>query len=335
MKKLFTILLIGTCLLSITACSDEPAVEEQNQTVDISSTEENLHEETSQEDTFNAEEKNIDLEQSTSKEYGIADEINLDGEMFNVYKIDTYNNELYLLAQNNIATAPYSSYENDYEGSIVEDYINEYVDVLEDKGYVIKDSGIIDVDDLYNLGFEDSDTLSGLPYKLGNSLEFVNYEDTYWVGGYCEYETRSWAYRYEKLDTYSCSNDECGIRPVIIIDPAEVDKVLPTVDADLKIEEIVNSDCAWICEGGLYNKYDVYYFDCENMIFKNIFESSELTQTNEFNMKFTDNNSVQIDGLRMNYEAPAELTIVDENTLRIRFINSTYDDDDEYLIKVK
>lgn len=102
-------------------------------------------------------------------------------------------------------------------------YVNRFVDDLEDGGVAIKLSGIIDKDDLYDLGFRHSDELSGLPYRCENVPEFVKYEDKYWVGGYCKYETRSWAYSYETLDTQPCE-DEYGVRPVIVIEPSELDK---------------------------------------------------------------------------------------------------------------
>ncbi len=85
-------------------------------------------------------------------------------------------------------------------------------------------------------------------YEEGNS---------YWVGGYCKYETRSWAYSYETLDTQPCE-DEYGVRPVIVVEPSELDKTFQDVDSDLMIREIVDSDCKWTSEGGIENPYDSF-----------------------------------------------------------------------------
>ncbi len=170
-----------------------------------------------------------DIKKNLSEKYNIGEEVNLYGTNFNIYKINDEDNELYLLAKNNIATTPFSDNEhsgynpNVYEDSLVEDYVNEFVDDLEDKGLHIKSSGIIDKEDLYELGFEHSKGLSGLPYRYKGDLKFVKSEDEYWVGGYCKYQTRSWVYKYGILDTESC-DDEYGIRPIIVISPSEVDE---------------------------------------------------------------------------------------------------------------
>lgn len=161
-----------------------------------------------------------------SAKYNIGDEVKFGDVAFNIYKIDDTNNELYLMAQNTVATTKFSSYDNDYEGSLVEGYVDEFVDNLEDKGLVIKSSGIIDKEDLYELGFDHSDGLSGRPYKYSDdSPEFITYTDDFWVGGYCKYDTYSWAYSYKNLDTYKCEN-EYGVRPIIVIEPSEIDKSL-------------------------------------------------------------------------------------------------------------
>lgn len=162
-----------------------------------------------------------------SDKYNIGKEVELGGVEFNIYKVDDDNEELYLLAKNNIAITPFSddehsgSYPHSYEGSLVEDYVDEFVDGLENNGVKIKASGLIEKDDLFNLGFEHSDGLSGLPYRCNDVPEFVKNEDNYWVGGYCKYQTRCWVYQYESLDTQSC-DDEYGVRPVIVVEPSEI-----------------------------------------------------------------------------------------------------------------
>lgn len=313
MKKYLIILMI--CIFCLAGCSEKKSAEKDVQTEETSIRED------------------AQIKEILSEKYSIGDEVELCGVKFNIYKINDDNNELYLLAQSNIATTIFSDGEHNYEGSLVEGYVNRFVDDFEDKGVVIKASGIIDKDDLYELGFIHSDGLSGLPYKYGDTPEFVNYEDKYWVGGYCKYETRSWAYSYGLLDTQSC-DDEYGVRPIIVVEPSEINKQIQEVGSDLTIKEIVDSDCMWICEGGIGNPYDRYYFDCKNKLFINTFESSELNETLEFSMEFIDEKTIQIGGFRRMYEIPAELTIVDTDKLRIRFLDDKYNDGDYFLKKI-
>lgn len=272
------------------------------------------------------------------EKYSIGDEVELGGEKFNIYKIDDNNSELYLLAQSNVADTVFSDddrsykYQHDYEGSLVEGYVNKFVDTLEDKGYNIKASGIIDKDDLYELGFKHSDGLSGLPYRVDDAPEYVTYVDNFWVGGYCKYETMSWVYCYETLDTQSC-DDEYGVRPIIVVDPSELDRQVQSVDPNLTIQEIVDSECAWISEGGIHNPYDRFYFDCVNLTFTNVFESSELSRTDEYIMSFIDERTIQVDGLMRGYAYPAEITIVSEEKLRVRFLDDSLNEGDYFLVK--
>ena len=279
----------------------------------------------------------VPVEESNSKEYSIGDEVDLGGIKFNVYKINEGSNELYLLAQNSFATTPFSDtdreqkYMHDYEGSLVEGYVNEFVDGLEDKGLVIKDSGIIYKDDLIELGF-DTDGLNGTRYKINDTLDFITVDDHFWVGGYSKYNTYAWTCSYGIIENQPCE-DEYGVRPIIVIESSEIGKQLQEVDSNLTIKEIVDSDSAWTSEGGIHNPYDLFYFDCENMTFTNVFESSELSQTSEFAMEFLDDKTIQVDGLMRGYEYPAEITIVNANKLRIRFVDNEYNDGDYFLNK--
>ena len=158
-----------------------------------------------------------------SSQYNIGQEITLGEEKFNIYKIDDNKKEIYLLAQREVAVTVFSSSGNKgynyntYEGSIVESYVEEYESLLESKGVVVKKSGIIDKDDLYNLGFEHTLSISGLPYNNKHKYAFIDYVDNYWVGGYCKYNTYIWVYFDEKLDHKQYDN-EFGVRPAIIID---------------------------------------------------------------------------------------------------------------------
>lgn len=258
--------------------------------------------------------------------------------MFNVYKVDDDNQVLYLMAQRNVAFTKFSNsererrYLNDYEGSLVEGYVNRFVDDLENSGIVVQSSGIIDKYDLIDLGFE-QDGLGGVRHKIGTAPDFIKYENSFWVGGYCKYDTAAWAYSYGTLSSESCE-EEYGVRPIIVISADELDKPLQKVDSDSTIKEIVETECAWSSEGGISNPYDRFYFDCEKMLFINTFESSELSTVSEYNMVFIDEKTIQVDGVRSGYEVPAEITIINEGKLRLRFIDNSYNTGDYYLNKV-
>lgn len=277
--------------------------------------------------------------QKLSEQYSIGYEIDLGGVKFNIYKIDDTANEIYLLAQRNVATTPFSDNErsygdqHDYEGSLVEGYVNRFVDELEDKGYVINSSGIIDKDDLYNLGFEHSVTISGRPYLCKNVPDFVKTEETYWVGGYYKVDTYQWAYFYEKIDTESCDK-EYGVRPIVVINPSEIDKKPQGTQTTLPIQEIVGSGCLWTSEGGISNPYDRFFFDLENMTLKYTFESPTLSNSGEYSIKYVDEKTIQADGLKMGHEYPVEIIVINENKLRVRFIDQKHNDGDYYLNKV-
>lgn len=273
---------------------------------------------------------------TSSKEYNIGDEIILAGENFYVYKVN--NDQLYLIAQTTLSATTFSDnereqkYMHEYEGSLVADQVNRFVDGLQDAGIVINDAGIIDKEDLIELGF-DLDGLNGTQYKLGDAPDFIKYEDNFWVGGYCKYDTYAWVYQNGILTTQKCEN-EYGVRPIIVINKSEAEKHIQEVNASLTIKEIVEVDCAWSSEGEIENPYDRFYFNCDKMIFTNIFELSEMRDTNEFNMEFVDEKTIKVDGVMRGYEVPAEITIVNENKLRLRFVDDSYNDGDYYLNKV-
>ena len=171
--------------------------------------------------TYKSEEK-----PKLSDSYNIGDEITLADIKFNVCKIDDFNSQLYLWAQDSITTTKYSdgnhqgSYVHSYEGSIVEDYVDKFVEGLEQNGVGVISSGLIDEKDLYKLGFEHSDGLSGRPYHYTGEYDFISPDESFWVGGYCKYETMSWVYYHGYLDPDSC-DEEYDLRPVIVISPAK------------------------------------------------------------------------------------------------------------------
>lgn len=277
-----------------------------------------------------------DLSKESSKEYCIGDEVILAGEAFNVYKVN--DDELYLMAQTTLDKTTFSDsereqkYMHEYEGSLVEGQVNRFVDALQDAGIVVNDSGIIYKEDLIEIGF-DTDGLNGTQYKLGDASDFIKHEDSFWVGGYCKYDTYAWAYQNSILTTQKCE-DEYGVKPIIVINKSEAEKPIKEMNTDLSIREIVESGCAWSSEGGIENPYDRFYFDCENLIFTNIFKSSEMNSTGEFKMEFVDEKTIRVAGVMRRYEYPAEITVVNENKLRIRFIDDSYNDGDYYLNKL-
>ena len=85
-----------------------------------------------------------------SEKYNIGDEIELGDVLFNIYKIDDNTDELYLMAQRSIANTKYSEdNDNNYEYSIVDDYVDVFVAELNSKGIKVNSSGIIEYEDLY------------------------------------------------------------------------------------------------------------------------------------------------------------------------------------------
>ena len=127
--------------------------------------------------------------------------------------------------------------------------------------------------------------------------------------------------------------DVYGVRPAIVIDPCEATKVPSAMQENLTIEEIVTTNSTWVSEGGIHNPYDLFYFDCENMKFTNIFESPKMYETYEYGMEFIDERTIQIEGFGRWYPIPARLIIVNENKLRIRFLDDSYNDGDYFLIR--
>ena len=177
------------------------------------------------------------------KEYSVGDEVNLDNVIFNIYKLDSSNQEVYLFAQNNIATTKFSAEDrkheetNNYEGSLVEEYVKTFVNDLESKGYSIKRSGIMDIDDLHELDFEHSNTLSGLPYLYTHKYSFVNNENNYWLADdYFHIFSYAWAYVDEKIERYPCKENEFGVRPIIVLDAKEFKRIVDEVEKDSQNE---------------------------------------------------------------------------------------------------
>ncbi|MBQ8000036.1 MAG: hypothetical protein IJ298_02315 [Ruminococcus sp.] len=341
MKKLLVILTI--CILCLSGCDigSSDSYEPSSYTFDTAifeytnpSTDSFTPQtETTEYDTISIPNNIISIE-----DFSVGEEIVLGNSSFNIYKIDKNKNELYLLSQNNIAFTRFSDddrdymYEHDYEGSLIESFVNQFVDDLEDKGYLIKSSGIINKDDLYNLGFKDSITVSGRPYLADSVPEFVSLEKNFWLDGYYRVDTYAWVYFDEKIDTKSC-DDEYGVRPIIVIDPSETSKQSAATPEIESIREIVDSNCAWKAEGGVANSYASFYFDLEEMTFTYTFKSSELERSLEFPMEIIDENTIMLDGFDYWYQIPTKLTIVNESKLRVRFVDDKYNDGDYYLNK--
>ena len=107
----------------------------------------------------------------------------------------------------------------------------------------------------------------------------------------------------------------------------------PVVPTNLTIKDIVDTPYAWSSEGGIANPYDRYIFDLENSRLVYSFESSQKSDLRTYNMKFLDDKTIEISGLRTGNEYPATLTIVNENRLKITFVDDEYNKGDYYLNK--
>ena len=112
--------------------------------------------------------------------------------------------------------------------------------------------------------------------------------------------------------------------------PSNDYEIVPT---DLSIQEIVGSYTVWTSEGGISNPYDRYIFDSQNMILIYDFESSEYSNSATYNMQFVDEEAIEISGLRPGSESPAKLTIINENKLKITFIDNELNQGNYYLNK--
>lgn len=158
--------------------------------------------------------------------YSIGEEIELGGVVFNIYKVDEREKLIYLLAQDNIATTPFYSVvrdyltNNNYEGSLVEDYVIDFTNKLEVSGVNVISSGIIDKNDLIDIGFK-TDGKLGESYIIDDTVDFIEIETNFWVDGYCKYNYSAWAYHNGNITTEDCE-DEYGVRPIIVIDPSEI-----------------------------------------------------------------------------------------------------------------
>ncbi len=269
-----------------------------------------------------------------SDKYKIGDEINLVGVKFDLYKVDDNNGDLYLMAQKSIKKMSFLSEENEttnnYEESMIEKRVHRFVDNLEDDGITVKSSGIIDKDDLIELGFKVAG-LNGTKYEITKAPKFLKKSDAFWVDGYCKYDTYAWTYEDGILTTSKCES-KYGIKPIIVIDANEVEKAVKKKDSNITAREIIDSDHAWVSKGGIANPYDRFYFDSKKMKLINVFKSSERDERWEYAMKILNDKTIRVEGLRSGYEIPLELTIVNENKLRIYFEDDSYNDaTDNYL----
>lgn len=234
-NKLF--LLVGivafviVCVISITVGSINEKIHPEPQTTtkfiettSITETSKSNHNQTKKKIT-NSTIDTTNKAVKTAKEFKIGDEIVIGNTKFNIYKINDYNNQLYLLSQKNIGSTKFSkdnrnyNEEHDYKGSLVETQVNAFVDNLKKQGYKIVKYGIPDYEDICELNFEHSETLSGLPYLGIKAPDFIKFEDDYWLDGYCKYSSYAWTYNDGTIDTDKCE-EKHGIRPMIVIEPS-------------------------------------------------------------------------------------------------------------------
>lgn len=145
--------------------------------------------------------------------YSIGDEMELGGVLFNIYKIDNNNDEIYLLAQENIAITPFYD-EKGVRESLVTGYINEFAANLQNKGVVFESVELMHMNDLSPLGFKFYLDLSFS--SSDNTPEFINFESGYWIDGECKVENCAYAYHDGVLEAQPYDK-EYGVRPAVII----------------------------------------------------------------------------------------------------------------------
>lgn len=104
---------------------------------------------------------------------------------------------------------------SDYNGSIVEGYVNNYASYLEGLGANIEEARLITKEELETLGCSsDDETCSGAP-------EFV-YKTSYWSGSVIDDYLLWTVISDRRLIGGDCYTDcDCGVRPVIIISESE------------------------------------------------------------------------------------------------------------------
>lgn len=163
-----------------------------------------------------------------SDKYKIGEEISLAGVKFNVYKIDDNKGCLYLMAQKSIKKMSFLYDENEttnnYKDSMIEKKVNRFVRDLENDGINVKSSGIIDKDDLIQLGFEIAG-MNGAKYEIAEAPKFLKKSEPFWVDGYCRYDTYAWTYDDGILTANKCEN-KYGVKPIIVIDVEESEKTV-------------------------------------------------------------------------------------------------------------
>ena len=156
------------------------------------------------------EDPNVEL----AKQYEIGDKVNLGGVDFFVYGKGTESINL-ITAQNVDITT--------YQG--IETCIDDFKQKLKDAGVVIEYIGLLDYEDLDDLGGnKHTVAISGLPYLCDEVPDFIKTEESFWLGGYIKYDTYTWLYKYEQIDQVKFEDKEYGVRPVIRVLVSEINK---------------------------------------------------------------------------------------------------------------
>ena len=109
-----------------------------------------------------------------------------------------------------VGVVPFSNVSNKYDGSVVEEYVNKYVEKLTQSGLKVSSSRLINKDELENLGC-DSTT-----YLCDKAPKWV-YSSSYWVGVPSDIARYAWYvdnYSYFVYTNYY-SDFSFGVRPVI------------------------------------------------------------------------------------------------------------------------
>lgn len=89
---------------------------------------------------------------------------------------------------------------------------------------------------------------------------------------------------------------------------------------NLNIMDVIGSDGVWTCDDDRFSYY-TFKFDCDKMLFLNIFESPAMSEIKEYVMTFVDEKTVQVSGLGWIDWRPAQIIVINETTLELRYID--------------
>ena len=160
-----------------------------------------------------------------AENYNVGDEVIVGDVEFYIYKTDY--NKLYLITKDIIATTSFyekDQYGDSYYESLVSDYVSEFSSELVRKGVKIEEYRLIEREEMQDLGCDDPQALNGRKLLCENAPSFIKIGKSYWVDSYSKFSSYAWgAYDSEKneLDYTECEKD-LGVRPIIVVEPSQV-----------------------------------------------------------------------------------------------------------------